>query len=236
MANDITVSDLEIMNCAVNYRRWLFDQVAPFIGRRVFEIGAGIGNYTEFLLDRELVVCLDIHTEAVRRLRQRFASSPHVLIYQGNIADPSLQSIAKHQCDTALCFNVLEHVKDELAALQNIRHILVPRGRLLLVVPAIPAIMGTVDHSLGHYRRYTSSTVRHALACAGYQVERVFYMNFLGIFGWFWNNCIIKRKEESTAQIIFYDRFIVPWLSALERILRPPVGLSLVGVAMRQAP
>lgn len=235
MRDDITVSDLEIMSGAVNYRRWLFGQVAPFVGRRVLEIGAGIGNYTEFLLDRELVVCLEIHAAATSRLMERFATHPHILVYQGDITDTALRSLAQHRCDTALCFNVLEHVKDDMVALENIGHILEPGGRLLLIVPANPALMGTVDQSLGHYRRYTASTVRYALVAAGYKVERISYINFLGIFGWLWNNRIIKRKEESPAQILLYDRFIVPWLSRLERLLPPPVGLSLVCIAQRSA-
>jgi len=231
MSHDITVSDLKIMSGAVNYRRWLFKQVMPFVGRRVFEIGAGIGNYTEFLLDCELVICLEIHPEAASSLRERFASKAHILVYQGDIADPSFRSLAKHQCETALCFNVLEHVRDEVVALENIWHILAPGGRLLLIVPAIPALMGTVDRSLGHYRRYTCTSLRSALVAAGYQIEHISYMNLLGIFGWLWNNRIIKRREESPAQIIFYDRFIVPWLSRLERLFHPPVGLSLICIA-----
>jgi SAM-dependent methyltransferase len=233
MSHDITVSDLKIMNGAINYRRWLFDQVAPFVGRRVFEIGAGIGNYTEFLLDRDLVVCLEIHPDAVSHLKMQFATKPNVLIYQGDIADTTLRSLSEHQCDTVICFNVLEHVGDDIGALRNMWHVLAPSGRLLLIVPAIPQLMGTVDQSLGHYRRYTVQGLRFALAEASYRVEYISYMNFPGIFGWFWNNHVIKRTEESHAQIMFYDRFIVPWLSAIERVIRPPIGLSLVCVASR---
>jgi SAM-dependent methyltransferase len=232
MPHDITVSDLNIMTNAVNYRRWLFNQVAPYVGRRVFEIGAGIGNYTEFMLDRDCVVCLEIHADAAARLRERFASNPRIRIYQGDIADASLRSLSAHQCDTAICFNVLEHVQDDVGALENIGHILVPGGRLLLIVPAIPAIMGTVDASLGHRRRYTPATLRSAFAAAGYTIEHLAYMNWLGILGWFWNNRVIKRVEESPAQIVFYDRFVVPWLSALERVVPPPIGLSLVCVGV----
>ena len=35
---DITVSDLEMMSKAYNYRRWLFEQVSPRLGRRVLEV------------------------------------------------------------------------------------------------------------------------------------------------------------------------------------------------------
>src|SRR5713226_4244026 len=155
MTRDITVSDLEIMSGAVNYRRWLFSQVTPWIGRRVFEVGAGIGNYTEFLHECELVVCLEIHSDAASRLKERFSSDPRIVVCLGDIADPAWRSLAGYICDTAICFNVLEHVENDALALENIYRILAPGGRLLLIVPAIPAIMGTIDQSLGHFRRYT---------------------------------------------------------------------------------
>ncbi len=235
MADDITVSDLEIMSKAVNYRRWLFGQVSPYLGRRVFEIGAGIGNYTEYLLDRELVVALEIHAAAAARLRERFGALPNVRIYQGDMTDTGLRALAEHRCDSALCFNVLEHIEHDALALENVRHVLAPGGRLLLIVPALPFIMGTVDQSLGHYRRYTRRSLGAVVAGAGFTIERSFYMNFPGIFGWLWNNRIVRRKEESKGQIGVFDRFIVPWLSPLERVISPPIGLSVVCVASRSA-
>jgi SAM-dependent methyltransferase len=233
MPMDITVSDLEIMNKAVNYRRWLFGQVAPYVGRRVFEIGAGIGNYTEYLLDRELVVALEPHAEAVARLRERFGTLPQVQVVQGDMTDIGLHALAEQGCDTALCFNVLEHIEDDQLALENIWHVLAPGGRLLLIVPAVPAIMGTVDRSLGHYRRYTRASLRAVMTRAGFRVERDSYMNFPGIFGWLWNNRIVRRTEESSGQIGTFDRLFVPWVSRLERWLPPPIGLSLVCIAAR---
>jgi SAM-dependent methyltransferase len=226
--SDITVSDLEMMSSAVNYRRWLFDQVAAYRGRRVLEVGAGIGNYTDFLADAEQVVSIDIHAGALEVLRGKYAGDPRVAIHQADIADPACRSLASYGCDSAICFNVLEHVEDHVGALRNVASILVPGGRLLLIVPALPFIYGTVDRSLCHYRRYTPASLRSALGAAGYAAERVWWMNFPGIFGWFLNNRILKRREESAAQIRFYDRCIVPWLRRVESLVRPPVGLSLV--------
>jgi len=225
---DITVSDLQIMSQAGHYRRWLFDQVADHVGQRVLEVGAGIGNYTELLTAAERVVCLDIHGEALDVLAQRFGGDPRFVLYRGDIADADCRTLVEHRCDSAICFNVLEHVGDQMAALANIAHILVPGGRLLLIVPALPGIFGTVDRALGHYRRYTARSLRSAVVAAGYAIDRMKWLNFPGIFGWYLNNRLLKRTEESPGQIHFYDRFIVPWLRYVERVLPPPVGLSLI--------
>jgi SAM-dependent methyltransferase len=233
MDKDITISDLNIMKGAIHYRRWLFNQVEPWAGKRIFEIGAGIGNYTEFITDREKVVCLELHPDAYASLKERFSGDPNVIVLHGDVADPSIRSLESHHFDSAICFNVLEHVDDDILALRNIWHTLEPGGRLLLIVPAVPEIMGSVDRSLGHHRRYSRTTLRNAVEASGYHLEKLHYMNSLGILGWLLNNRITKRREESPAQISFYSRFIVPWLSALESLMHPPIGLSLVCVAQK---
>src|SRR5437016_12761014 len=79
-ADSITISDLEIMSNANNYRNWMYRQIAPFIGQRVLEIGAGIGNFTELLLDRDLVVATDKYGPCVdylsTRLGKQLKSAP----------------------------------------------------------------------------------------------------------------------------------------------------------------
>ena len=113
---DITVTDLQIMSSAVNYRRWLFDQVAGYRGRRILEVGAGIGNYTGFLSDAEQIVSIDIHTEALAVLREKYGNDLRVAIHHADIADASCRGLASYRCDTAICFNVLEHVEDHVGA------------------------------------------------------------------------------------------------------------------------
>jgi SAM-dependent methyltransferase len=233
---DITVADLELMSAARNYRRWLFSKVAHRLGSRVLEIGAGIGNYTEFLLGAEHVVCLELHAGAIISLRRRFGRHPRVRIYQGDIAEPDCRALAEHACDTAVCFNVLEHIRDQAAALRNISDILIPGGCLLLIVPAVPWVFGTVDRALGHYRRYMPGSLRAALVAAGFAIDSLEWMNFPGIFGWLLNNRLLRKTAESPRQIRFYDRWVVPWTQAVERLIRPPVGLSLVGVARAGRP
>jgi len=229
--SEITVSDLQIMQQAGRYRRWCFDQVSPWVGRRVLEIGAGIGNQTEFLLGSEVVVCVELCREAAAVLRGRYAGQPRVVVFEGDICSESARSLAEHACDTAICFNVLEHIEDDVEGLRNIARILVPGARLLLMVPALPAIFGTVDRSLGHWRRYLPSTLRAALEKAGYRLERLWWMNLPGILGWFVNNRILRRKEESMGQILLFDRLLVPVTRFFESLVHPPVGLSLIAIA-----
>ena len=227
---DPIVRDLQIMAPARNYSRWIYEQFRPHLGRRVIECGAGIGNFTELLLDRELVVAVDAYQPCLEQLARRFAAEKQVVPVLMDISSPRLLELSRHRPDTVICINVLEHVEDDVAALINMWSILQPGGRLALLVPAYPILYGTIDRKIGHYRRYTKRVLTDRIARAGFQIRRLFCMNVIAPLGWFLNNRIFKRQEESVAQVLFFDRFIVPWLRPAERILNPPFGLSLIAV------
>src|SRR2546422_9781415 len=69
---------LERLAGARNYNRWLTDRLQRWVGRRVLEIGAGLGNMSGVVLDRERVVLSDTDPYYLTRLRERFGRRPHV--------------------------------------------------------------------------------------------------------------------------------------------------------------
>jgi ubiquinone/menaquinone biosynthesis C-methylase UbiE len=231
--DNITVSDLEIMASARNYRNWMFRQIAPYVGERILEVGCGIGNFTSLLMDRELVVATDVYAPCVNYMKTRLGGSPKVIPIELDISDPAALELAGHEFDTVICLNVLEHVEDDLRALSHMQSVLRPGGRLVLLVPAFQFLYGTVDESLDHYRRYNRKTLLPRMRAAGFQVERSFYMNVIGMGGWFLNNRILKRREENAGQIEMFDRYIAPLAERVEKIIPPPFGLSLIAIGQK---
>ena len=51
VADDFISDDLRQMRLAPRYHDWLFRLIVPFLGRRIVEIGCGIGTFTKRLLD-----------------------------------------------------------------------------------------------------------------------------------------------------------------------------------------
>ncbi|MDQ3181194.1 MAG: hypothetical protein M3Q33_11810, partial [Acidobacteriota bacterium] len=43
--------DLEAMDFAVNYHRWILALMKPFLGKHLVEVGAGTGAFSELLLE-----------------------------------------------------------------------------------------------------------------------------------------------------------------------------------------
>src|SRR5262249_13491474 len=132
--------------------------------------------------------------------------------------------------DTVICLNVLEHVEDHESALSFMNSVLVPGGRALILVPAFQFLFGTIDARIGHFRRYTRRTLLPPMKAAGFELENSFYMNVIGMAGWFWNNRVRKIKEENASQIGIFDRYIARPAEVLERLVPPPFGLSLIAI------
>jgi len=120
----------------------MFDRLRRWIGRRVLEIGSGIGNLSAFLVERERVVLTDTREEYLSRLRARFAGRPNIAVARLYLPNEHNLGVGE-RFDTVICLNVLEHVADHSGSLAAIRMLLAPSGRLVLLVPALPALFIT---------------------------------------------------------------------------------------------
>src|SRR5436305_12200094 len=121
-ADQVGAATLERMAAAPRYNRWMFDRLRPWVGRRVLEIGAGIGNMSAFFADRERVVLTDTESYYLGRLRQRFADRPHVSVAELRLPTVS-PALAADWLDTVVCLNVLEHNEDDRASTRAVEHL-----------------------------------------------------------------------------------------------------------------
>ncbi|MGQ0504414.1 MAG: class I SAM-dependent methyltransferase [Myxococcaceae bacterium] len=222
---------LERMDGAQNYNAWLGRRIRPYLGARVLEVGAGIGTITEQIQqDRELVIALEVEQGYVDRLKERFKDAPHVRPHLSGVELVDWKALRKEHVDSVVLSNVLEHIEDDDAAVRNFRHVLEPGGKLVLFVPALQQLYGTMDESVGHHRRYTQDSLRRVLESNGFEVERIEWMNLLGIPAWFLNSRIFKRRVMPPLQLKVYN-LLAPLIAQAESRLRLPIGLSLFAVA-----
>ncbi len=233
-SSDPIIRDLEIMADTVNYRGWMYSNIRDGLGKRVVELGAGIGNFTQLLTDRDIVVAVDNSELAVEQMKKKFAGLPNVTPILADIGSPELVELRRYEADTIVCINVLEHICDDKAALSSMLEILEPGGKLILLVPAYQFLFGTIDVVVGHYRRYSKKELVDKLVEAGFEIKGLQFMNVIGVFAWFLNNRILKRKEESPAQMATFDRFVAPWAKKIEDVIKPPFGLSLIAIAEKK--
>ncbi len=216
------------MVAAPRYNRWMFDRLRRWLGSRVLEIGAGIGNMSAFLADRERVVLTDTEPSYLARLRERFARQENVTVAELRLPATASPLVAE-RVDTIVCLNVLEHIEDDRASLRSLRDLLQPGGRLVLLVPALLALYGTLDEALGHFRRYTPVELAAKVGEAGFRLRHLEYFNLAGVPGWWFTGRVLRRRLIPSGALKWYET-LVP-LFRLETLLPWRVGQSLIAIA-----
>lgn len=227
---------LEIMAVAPRYNAWQFDRIAPFLGRRVLEVGSGIGNMSAHIAAGgvEHLVLTDTDAWYRERLDEKFGRLPAVRVTSLTLPDPAAaRTFADDRLDTAIALNVVEHIPDDVGALRTMRELVVEDGRVIVLVPALEGLYGSLDRALDHQRRYTPGTLRRAFEQAGLDMLHLSWFNRVGALGW-WFNARVRRQERiPTGQLRIFDA-LVPLLR-LERWTPLPFGQSLIAVGVRRA-
>jgi len=220
-----TVSEMD------NYHKWIIEYFRPYFGTQILEVGSGSGTLSQLLPGSGDITLTDIDRDYVEYLKKNF-SHP---VVRWDVSHPQPESLPKSGFDTVFSSNVLEHVKDDTQAFKNIHTLLKPGGRLLLFVPASPAIFGELDRQLHHFRRYEKNSLREKLTNLGYRVERIEYHNFVGFFAWGLVSRVLSLKQISYSSFSakMFDKVFSPFLW-LENSFPPPFGQNLAVVAVKQ--
>ncbi len=223
---------LHSLSGARRFNQWMVRVIEPYLGAHILEIGAGLGNISRCLPKKEELIVTDIEPVYLEILGEAFKDNELVRVARLDLnCQTDFDALGEGICDTVVCLNVLEHIADDHAALRRMRQLLTPGGRLVLLVPQHPALYGSYDRHVEHFRRYTRASMEAALRDAGLGVVRFQNFNFLSIAGWWFNSCLLQRSEMDRWQLKLYD-MLVPLMRPLERWLPLP-GLSLICVAER---
>jgi SAM-dependent methyltransferase len=222
---------LERLESAPHYNAWLGAKLRPFLGRRVLEVGAGIGTLTKQIAEgRECVIALEGDPYYAQRLSNLFRGSQIVQTLHAPVEATDWVGLSSERLDTVFLSNVLEHIADDGQAVRHFRGVLPHGGRLVVLVPALPQLFGTLDQAVGHHRRYTTTRLRRVIEDNGFEIETLEWLNLLGILGWYLNGKILRRRVLPALQLKIYDR-LAPVLARAEALWKLPVGLSLIAVA-----
>ena len=215
------------------FNAWMAQMIAPFVGCRVLELGAGIGNLTRHLARGRLsYFATDIDAEHIARLRTRFQNTPALETRRCDLTSPNDFEPFIGKMDTVICLNVVEHVLDEEVAFQNISSSLSKGGKAIILVPQGQSIYGTLDEVLGHYRRYSEADLRAKMGGAGLRTERVLHFNRITTPAWFVNGRLLKKRTFGVFQLFVFDHLVWLW-RLLDRFL-PWHSVSLIAVGTKE--
>lgn len=236
--------ELESLAKAVNYQQWVSEAIQPYLGRRILEVGAGIGNMSQWLPVRERVVLTETEPLLLDILRERVpgyfgAHASRVSVAPLNLSTPEdAHLLERERFDTIVSFNVLEHIEDDRAAIARLLDMLrasdQPVRRLVSFVPAQDWALSDMDRFYGHFRRYSARRCRELSRelAPGAHVSLTPF-NAVGLLGWVWTTMILRRTAIDPGSVSAFDAicpYLKPFDTVLCRNLRYPFGQSLIWV------
>ena len=213
---------------APRFNAWMADVIRPYCGRRILEIGSGTGNLTRRLVPRDAYVASDVNPLYLHTLRALTADRPYLDVTLTDVTRGDSFPEIPGGFDTVVCLNVIEHVDDDRGALENIRRVLSPNGKAIVLVPQGPQLMGTLDEVLGHKRRYTEATLRQLALDAGFELQELVPFNRVGTPAWWLNGKLLRRRHFGLAQVAALN-VLTPVFRRIDRVLPFP-ALSLIAI------
>ena len=222
---------LHALSKAPRFNRWMGDTIRPYLGERVLEIGAGIGNLTRVLIPRiKCYIAADIDGEHLARLATRFQHRHNLHVRHCDLANPADFSEFDASMDTVVCLNVLEHIEDDMQGLRNIHSALRKDGRAIVLVPHGQEIFGTLDAALGHYRRYSHQELKEKMEGAGFRVDTILNFNRITRPGWYVSGKLLKRTTFGALQMKIFDQLVWLWRRVDDRLPWPPASIIAIAV------
>lgn len=207
---------------------------------KILDFGCGTGVLQEQFEKKFDIVGYGIDTaeEAINYCRKRGLS--RVKVFDGKKIPFKVSSF-----DLVTAIDVLEHIKDDLGVLKEMKRVLKRNGLAILLVPAHPKLWSTRDINLQHFRRYKVRELESKCKKVGFRILDSRNVDF-ALFFLFYIICSIAPKKKgipnlkmdiataSTNKFINETIFIYEQLeNKLQNFINFPVGLSIVVVVQK---
>jgi SAM-dependent methyltransferase len=226
-------SELALFAGARHWKRYVGAMLAPFVGRHVLEVGAGLGANIPYLHHDgvESWVALEPDAGMATMLAAKVAAGAlpgtvRVIASDITALDPEARF------DTIFYLDVLEHIEGDAGELARVARHLTTAGRLIVLAPAHPFLFSAFDAAIGHYRRYTKATLL-AAAPRGLDLRWCRMLDSVGFFASLGNRTLLRSAEPGPAEIAIWDRMMVPVSRVIDPAIRYRFGKSIVAVWLR---
>jgi SAM-dependent methyltransferase len=133
----------------------------------VFDVGGGNGYVARAIQDSGRdVVLVEPGLSGAQNARARGVRHViHSTLENGGFRAGTLPAVG--------LFDVLEHIENDRAFLEDLNRLLLPDGRLYITVPAYQALWSGEDDIAGHWRRYSLDGLSGVLNRSGFSTEFV---------------------------------------------------------------
>ena len=227
--------ELSLFAEAINWKQYYAKFMVPYFGKRVLEVGAGIGATTEVLCrngEHEEWMCLEpdglLLSEIERKIKDGelpdFCS-----VVEGQLTD--LKNGKKY--DSILYIDVLEHIEHDHQELLNATSLLNDGGHLIVLSPSFKFLYSSFDRSIGHFRRYDKGMISEFPVPRLKQV-RLIYLDSVGMLTSLANKYLLRQDYPTKKQILLWDRWIIPFAKLVDPMVFYSFGRSILGIWVKK--
>jgi SAM-dependent methyltransferase len=229
---------LKVIARADRFNRWMYDQFKHQLKGEILEIGSGIGNISKLVIEEGRSITLsDYNQDYCDALKKKFSQYKNVReIISIDLLHPDFQnkySTYKEKYDSIFLLNVIEHINDDLEAVNNCKGLLKQDGHLILLAPAYSWLYSSFDKQLGHFRRYSLRSLKDLLVKNNFNILSASYFNFAGIGGWLLFGKIFNQKKLNNNEMIAFNK-IVPMAKTLDKLFGKKIGLSIIVTGIKK--
>lgn len=223
-------TELELFAKVRNWKSYWASRIRPYILGDVLEVGAGIGANTLYLnTDTDgRWVCLEPDPRLFSRLTKK-RQEPDNGRRHDAVCGTLTSLSADERFNTILYIDVLEHIECDREELQLASAHLLSRGRLIVLSPAYQKLFTPFDAAIGHFRRYDRRMLRN-LTPQGLLLERLFYLDSVGLALSAANLLFLRRTMPTEAQLAVWDKWVIPVSRVLDKYLGNSLGKSIIAI------
>jgi SAM-dependent methyltransferase len=223
-------SELALFAAATHWKRYVAAMLAPFIGARVLEVGAGIGSNIPYLQGGGVNDWLCLEPDAAMAARLSAAIAAGALPRACRVRAAGLAGVEPGEMfDTILYLDVLEHIADDRGELVRAAHCLAPGGALIVLAPAHQFLFSPFDAAIGHYRRYSRAGLL-GVAPPGLVPRRARMLDAVGFFASLANRMVLRSAQPTAREVALWDRAMVPLSRLIDPLLGYRFGKSVIAV------
>lgn len=197
--------ELEIFDKAHLWRGYLYLILKKFIGKKILEVGAGIGSFTKIYFEKSSNITLsEIDNSNHDILIKKFSLNKNVKV-ENKIINEFNETF-----DTILYLSVLEHIENDEKEIANALDRLEEGGHLIICAPAHNYMYSNFDKEIGHFRRYEMSFF-NKLSLKNAFIKKKFFIDSLGHLIYFLNKIAFSKEVyPSKLKIFIWDKILIP--------------------------
>lgn len=219
--------ELDLFSHATHWKNYWSQFVTPHLKGNVLEVGAGNGNNTALLCRAEIDrwICAEPDAKLLKKVEEKvFSRAKDFRTVRGTI-----HAVSENDFDAILYLDVLEHIQEDRAELEQASAKLKPGGKLILLSPSHPFLFSEFDRTIGHFRRYNRESLRGCVPSPLKEIE-LKYLDSVGLFASLANRWVLKKSYPSLADIKLWDSWMVPVSLWTDRLTQFHFGKSILGI------